>query len=178
VPTCLPARLVTRLVACLLARLPACLPACLSVCPPACLPALLVAQLESLGYKTHYKLLSSRNVIPQDRLRLYIVGFRDPAKHAAFKWPARLLCKFEDAVPTPPCVREVLEVDVGEEYTINEHQVPHLHTEKSALFSISNRKTIICQDMLGTDAEKHRGRRSVFARAVDEAAGTRGCEAR
>ena len=34
----------------------------------------------------------------------------------AFLWPASLLCKFEDAVPTPPCVRQILE-ETGEDDT-------------------------------------------------------------
>jgi DNA (cytosine-5)-methyltransferase 1 len=82
----------------------------------------LCAQLRDLGYTTHHQLLSSRNVVPQDRLRLYIVGFLDATKHAEFTWPVRLLSKFEDAMPPPPCVRDILEEDVSQEFTINEHQ--------------------------------------------------------
>ena len=89
---------------------------CVCVCVCVCV------QLRSLGYNTHHHLLSSRNVVPQDRLRLYIVGFLDASKHAQFVWPERLLCKFEDAVPAPPRVRDILQENVGAEFTVNEHQ--------------------------------------------------------
>ena len=36
----------------------------------------------------------------------------------AFQWPARLLCKFEDAVPTPPCVRQILEGEEEKDVTL------------------------------------------------------------
>jgi DNA-cytosine methyltransferase len=47
----------------------------------------IVAELESVGYSVVWRVLSSRPVIPQRRLRLYIVGFRSSAAAAAFSWP-------------------------------------------------------------------------------------------
>ena len=86
--------------------------------------ATILDELSQIGYKVHHRLLSSRNVVPQDRLRLYIACFLDEKHHAAFKWPERLIAKLEEASPTPPCVREILEdaSTVDPDFTVNEHQ--------------------------------------------------------
>jgi hypothetical protein len=44
--------------------------------------ARIIAEIASLGYRTHHKVLSSRNVVAQERKRFYIVAFFDEAQHA------------------------------------------------------------------------------------------------
>jgi site-specific DNA-cytosine methylase len=45
---------------------------------------------QSLGYKTHFKKLDSRDYgLPQDSRRLYIVGIRADVMKHALKWPVR-----------------------------------------------------------------------------------------
>lgn len=72
-----------------------------------------LAELEAIGYLHHHRLLSSRNVVPQDRLRLYIVCFRNPAHHEAFSWPERLVAPPEKVAPPAPCLRQVLEPEAS-----------------------------------------------------------------
>ena len=78
----------------------------------------ILEEVAALGYATHHRVLSSRNVVPQERKRLYIVGFRDPAHHAAFRWPEPLTRHYTE-VPDLPIVRDILEDGVSEEYTVN-----------------------------------------------------------
>ena len=80
--------------------------------------ATILEEVAALGYATHHRVLSSRNVVPQERKRLYIVGFRDPAHHAAFRWPEPLTRHYTE-VPDLPIVRDILEDGVSEEYTVN-----------------------------------------------------------
>ncbi len=37
----------------------------------------------------------------------------------AFRWPERLLCKFEDAVPTQPCVRQIIEGEGEDDWSLD-----------------------------------------------------------
>jgi DNA (cytosine-5)-methyltransferase 1 len=69
--------------------------------------------LKSLGYHVHYKVLNSKNFgVPQNRERIFIVGFQDEVD---FKFPENL--------PTTPDIREILETDVDKEYFITpEHK--------------------------------------------------------
>ena len=50
----------------------------------------ILEELALAGYHCHHRVLSSRNVVPQERHRLYIVGFLEARCHAAFCWPSRL----------------------------------------------------------------------------------------
>jgi hypothetical protein len=77
-------------------------------------------ELECLGYRCCHRVLSSRNVVPQDRHRLYIVCFRDAARAAKFVWPAQLTAPLEEVTPKPPTIRDILEPEeaIPAEYTV------------------------------------------------------------
>eukprot|EP00729_Bicosta_minor_P016071 gene16071-12815_t len=47
----------------------------------------IVNELELSGYTVQWRVLSSRPLVPQRRLRLYFVGFLSAAAAAAFSWP-------------------------------------------------------------------------------------------
>ena len=52
------------------------------------IPRGIVAALEKLGYKVYMSILNSRDYgLPQDRRRLFIVGFKIDAMKREFKWP-------------------------------------------------------------------------------------------
>lgn len=51
----------------------------------------IVAEISNLGYKTHHKVLSSRNIVAQDRKRLYIVAFLNEIHHAVGN-PFHVMC--------------------------------------------------------------------------------------
>jgi DNA (cytosine-5)-methyltransferase 1 len=53
---------------------------------------IIIAELEQLGYKLKYKVLNTMEYgnIPQNRERIYIVGFLDEGAHNAFEFPSRI----------------------------------------------------------------------------------------
>ena len=65
---------------------------------------------ESLGYKTYYKVLNAKNYgIPQDRKRLFVIGFKD--KNVDFSFPKESECKktmFDYLEPEPVAVNHYL----------------------------------------------------------------------
>ncbi len=69
--------------------------------------------LENLGYKTKTKVLNSMEYgnVPQNRERIYIVGFKDHSKTVAFEFP--------DKVPLTKKVTDFLESDVDDKYYYN-----------------------------------------------------------
>ena len=71
----------------------------------------ILEELRCLGYHCHHRVVASRNVVPQERNRLYIVCFRDAAFHARFQWPARLTTPAAEVQPPPPTLRGVLQAN-------------------------------------------------------------------
>lgn len=69
--------------------------------------------LEDLGYKVYYKVLKARDFgVPQNRERIYIVGFRKDLKNIDFKFP--------DPLNIKTSVGDILEYSVDEKYTISD----------------------------------------------------------
>ncbi len=58
---------------------------------------------ESLGYKTHYKVLNALDFdIPQDRKRLFVIGFRDSSVNFDFPVTSRTTKKMSDFLDDEP----------------------------------------------------------------------------
>lgn len=64
---------------------------------------------EDLGYYINYKVIDARNVVPQHRERIYIVGFADPI---AFEFPP---IQFKEQR-----LRDILEESVDPKYTLSD----------------------------------------------------------
>lgn len=69
--------------------------------------------LEELGYHIKSKVLNSMEYgnVPQNRERIYIVGFKDRAKTDAFEFP--------EPIPLTKTIKDILEKDVDEKYYYN-----------------------------------------------------------
>jgi len=70
--------------------------------------------LSELGYKIKYKVLNSMDYgnVPQNRERIYIVGFRDEDKIDKFKFP--------ESLPLTRKIEDILEKEVDEKYYYND----------------------------------------------------------
>jgi len=66
--------------------------------------------LEGLGYTVKWKVINSKNFVPQRRERIFIVGFNDGT---SFEFP--------DMPEDLPVLSEILEKKVDDKYTINDH---------------------------------------------------------
>lgn len=66
--------------------------------------------LEDLGYYIHYQVFDAAALVPQHRERIFIIGFREPI---AFKFPT-LQNRY-------PKVRDILETDVEDKYTLTDN---------------------------------------------------------
>ncbi|MDP3070764.1 MAG: DNA (cytosine-5-)-methyltransferase [Opitutaceae bacterium] len=64
----------------------------------------------ALGYQVYTKTIDARNVVPQHRERIFLVGFREP-RH--FEFPA--------FPTTEPKLASILEADVPAKYTLSDH---------------------------------------------------------
>jgi len=77
-----------------------------------------LCELSRVGYRVVWRLINCRTLLPQQRVRVYIVGFRDDmAALDSFIWPElpildRSLCEILDG----------LEVDEDESYILSDHQ--------------------------------------------------------
>ncbi len=70
----------------------------------------IVSTLESLGYKVFYQVLNAKDFgVPQNRARLYIIGFKDDVDFN-FPEPPKLETKLSD----------ILEISVDDKYTISD----------------------------------------------------------
>jgi len=63
---------------------------------------LLLGALGEIGYHCRLQLINAAALVPQDRVRVFIVGFRDAATAAAFSWPTFL-------TPRPCRIRDIIE---------------------------------------------------------------------
>lgn len=71
----------------------------------------IIWSLESdLGYHIYYKVLDSRPFVPQSRKRIFIVGFREP-----------LHFSFPTLDGPHPAVKDILEPEVEDKYTLTDH---------------------------------------------------------
>jgi DNA (cytosine-5)-methyltransferase 1 len=67
--------------------------------------------VEDLGYSFHYKIINGKLLVPQNRERLYMVGFRDGG----------LDFSFPDIPDKKPRIRAILESRVLGRYTLTDH---------------------------------------------------------
>lgn len=75
--------------------------------------AIIMQKLSEAGYFLDHKIYNSLNFgVPQNRERIYIVGFRDPKRLARFEWP-------EPNNNARPKVADILERDVDPNYYYN-----------------------------------------------------------
>ncbi|MDD3645828.1 MAG: DNA cytosine methyltransferase [Candidatus Gracilibacteria bacterium] len=74
---------------------------------------LMLKMLKKEGYFIHYKVMNSMEYgnVPQNRERIYIVGFRDKKKYDNFSFPEKVELKTN--------LREILEDNVAEKYYYN-----------------------------------------------------------
>lgn len=66
--------------------------------------------VHELGYYVYHAVIDAKNVVPQHRERIYIVGFKEP-RHFEFPF-------FPDQ---PLRVRDILETEVDDKYTLTDH---------------------------------------------------------
>jgi DNA (cytosine-5)-methyltransferase 1 len=72
----------------------------------------ILEHLTALGYGVHYQVLNAKHYgIPQNRERIYIVGFLDPVASQRFSFPQPLM--------VPTTVGQVLEPLVADKYTLS-----------------------------------------------------------
>jgi len=67
--------------------------------------------LESLGYSFYYKVINAKSLVPQNRERIFMVGFKD----------RKIDFKFPEMPESNPKLKDILEKDVPEKYTLSDH---------------------------------------------------------
>jgi DNA (cytosine-5)-methyltransferase 1 len=67
--------------------------------------------LEDLGYSFYYKVINAKLLVPQNRQRIFMIGFKE--KDLDFKFP-----EIKDLKPT---IRNILERKVEDKYTLTDH---------------------------------------------------------
>jgi len=67
--------------------------------------------LEDQGYSFYYKVIDAKALVPQHRERIFMVGFRN--RNLDFPFP-----KIQDR---KPAIKDILEEDVPEKYTLTDH---------------------------------------------------------
>ena len=65
---------------------------------------------KALGYQVHTKIIDARNVVPQHRERIFLVGFREPRYF-----------EFPEFPKTEPKLSSILESNVPDKYTLTDH---------------------------------------------------------
>ncbi len=78
--------------------------------------AVIRESLEALGYSFYYKVINAKSLVPQNRERIFMVGFRD--RKINFKFP-----------PIPelnPKLADILEKNVPSRYTLTDHMWEYL----------------------------------------------------
>ena len=71
---------------------------------------IILESLEKLGYAVSWKVINSKNFVPQRRERIFIVGFKDGTDFEFPELPDNL-----------PVLSDILEKNVDEKYTLNDH---------------------------------------------------------
>lgn len=67
--------------------------------------------LEALGYSFYYKVINAKSLVPQNRERLFMIGFND----------RKIDFKFPEIPELNPKVKDILERSVPEKYTLTNH---------------------------------------------------------
>lgn len=96
---------------------------------------------KDLGYSVHYKIMNSRWVVPQNRRRMFIVGFDQPIDFQFPDFPKRDLK-----------IRDILEEEVLEKYTLSdrlwnylqEHAAKHRKKGNGFGYNLVNLNGIAC----------------------------------
>mgnify|MGYP000035217677 CR=1 FL=1 len=73
--------------------------------------AIIKETIEELGYSFYHKVINSKLVLPQNRERIFIVGFRN----------RRLNFEFPDIPDKNPKIKDILEENVPDKYTLSDH---------------------------------------------------------
>jgi len=73
--------------------------------------AIIKEALENLGYSVFHKVINAKLLVPQNRERIYIIGFKDPT----------LRFEFPDIPDKKPKIRDILEECVPDKYTLTDH---------------------------------------------------------
>lgn len=72
---------------------------------------IIISALESLGYSVYFKVINAKLLVPQNRERIFMVGFKD--KTLDFDFP--------EITDLKPKVKDILEKKVPEKYTLTDH---------------------------------------------------------
>jgi DNA (cytosine-5)-methyltransferase 1 len=67
--------------------------------------------LEELGYSFYYKVINAKTLVPQNRERIFMVGFND--RTVDFRFP--------DVPDLKPALKHILEENVPDKYTLTDH---------------------------------------------------------
>ncbi len=67
--------------------------------------------LEELGYSVYFRVVNAKNFVPQNRERIFLIGFKDRS----------LDFRFPEISVKHPRIRDILQKDVPSKYTLTEH---------------------------------------------------------
>jgi len=73
--------------------------------------AIIRETLESLGYSFYYKVINAKSLVPQNRERIFMIGFKN----------RKIDFKFPEIPELNPKVKDILEKNVPEKYTLTDH---------------------------------------------------------
>lgn len=73
--------------------------------------AIIREALEKLGYSFYYQIINAKLVLPQNRARVFLIGFKDRT----------LDFKFPEINDYKPRIRDILQKEVSERYTLTDH---------------------------------------------------------
>lgn len=83
----------------------------------------ILAALKEAGYHVHHSLLNARKILPQNRERIFIAGFRNLQSFEAFQFP-----ELKDRSPR---LSDILEKNVPAKYTLSDHLWQYLQDYKA-----------------------------------------------
>ena len=75
----------------------------------------ILATLKELGYHVHYSVLNARSLVPQNRQRIFLVGFLDAGQAKRFQFP-----DLEPLKGRPPVIGDILESRVDPRYHLSD----------------------------------------------------------
>jgi DNA (cytosine-5)-methyltransferase 1 len=81
--------------------------------------------LQDSGYSFQYKVINAKPLVPQNRERIFMIGYRDPGRE--FRFP--------EIPDQHPKIKDILEKKVSDKYTLSDHLWEYLqgHAEKHRL---------------------------------------------